>query len=193
MVGPHRDDIAFLQEGRDLASFGSRGQQRMQILYLKLAEMAYVEEETGVKPILLLDDIFSELDHSHREIVMSAINNHQVIITSADEHNTDNFKAKSEAKNYKFKMIEIRNRNIYLDQGDGGGDVSYWEKKLGISRTDPNFAWHVAQETSNLSKDKADEVIANITKAFKIVPAGKRLFLHKPNNNAPVVYGERED
>ncbi len=87
LVGPHRDDIVFLQEGRDLASFGSRGQQRMQILYLKLAEMVYVEENTGVKPILLLDDIFSELDHSHREIVMSTINNHQVIITSADEHN----------------------------------------------------------------------------------------------------------
>ncbi len=87
LVGPHRDDIVFLQEGRDLASFGSRGQQRMQILYLKLAEMSYVEEKTNVKPILLLDDIFSELDRGHREIVMSAINNHQVIITSADPHN----------------------------------------------------------------------------------------------------------
>jgi DNA replication and repair protein RecF len=64
----------------------------MQILYLKLAEMSYVEEKTNIKPILLLDDIFSELDHGHREIVMSAINNHQVIITSADEHNLLNIK-----------------------------------------------------------------------------------------------------
>jgi DNA replication and repair protein RecF len=101
LVGPHRDDIVFLQEGRDLASFGSRGQQRMQILYLKLAEMAYVEENTGVKPILLLDDIFSELDHSHREIVMSAINNHQVIITSADPHNLQGVEDK------KIRMINL--------------------------------------------------------------------------------------
>lgn len=93
LVGPHRDDILFLQEGRDLASFGSRGQQRMQILYLKLAEMAFIEEITkgsaagAEKPILLLDDIFSELDHNHRETVMQTFNDHQVIITSADEHN----------------------------------------------------------------------------------------------------------
>jgi DNA replication and repair protein RecF len=59
----------------------------MEILYLKLAELAYIEQTTEVKPLLLLDDIFSELDHMHREIVMETINNHQVIITSADEHN----------------------------------------------------------------------------------------------------------
>ena len=51
LVGPHRDDLIFLQEGRDLASFGSRGQQRMQVLYLKLAEMAHVEDKTSIKPI----------------------------------------------------------------------------------------------------------------------------------------------
>lgn len=96
LVGPHRDDFLFLKDGRNLASFGSRGQQRMEILYLKLAELAYIEEETGVKPILLLDDIFSELDHMHREIVMQILNNHQVIITSADEHNIDQLKIKKE-------------------------------------------------------------------------------------------------
>lgn len=87
LVGPHRDDFLFLKDNRNLASFGSRGQQRMEILYLKLAELAYIEEITKIKPILLLDDIFSELDHMHREIVMETINNHQVIITSADPHN----------------------------------------------------------------------------------------------------------
>lgn len=87
LVGPHRDDFIFLKDSRDIASFGSRGQQRMEVLYLKLAELVYIEEKTGVKPILLLDDIFSELDHSHREIVMQTLNSHQVIITSADPHN----------------------------------------------------------------------------------------------------------
>ena len=93
LVGPHRDDFIFLKEGRNIASFGSRGQQRMEILYLKLAELAYIEEVTETKPILLLDDIFSELDHMHREIVMQTLNNHQVIITSADEHNLLNIKS----------------------------------------------------------------------------------------------------
>lgn len=92
LVGPHRDDFVFQIrnskfEIRNLASYGSRGEQRMAVLYLKLAELAYIEEKTNVKPILLLDDIFSELDHKHREIVMEAVVNHQVIITSADEHN----------------------------------------------------------------------------------------------------------
>lgn len=99
LVGPHRDDFKFLQvdkqglvgsTSRDLASFGSRGQQRMEVLYLKIAELKYIEEKTKTKPILLLDDIFSELDHEHREIVMNSFNNHQVIITSADEHNLPN-------------------------------------------------------------------------------------------------------
>ncbi len=103
LVGPHRDDFIFLKNGRDLASFGSRGEQRMEILWLKLAEMAYMEENTGIKPILLLDDIFSELDHGHREIVINAINNHQVIITSADEHNID----KLMTKNLELKIINI--------------------------------------------------------------------------------------
>lgn len=95
LVGPHRDDFVFLQENRDLASFGSRGQQRMEVLYLKIAEMNYIEEKTNVKPILLLDDIFSELDHSHREIVMQTLNSHQVIITSADPHNLQGLEDKN--------------------------------------------------------------------------------------------------
>lgn len=95
LVGPHRDDFIFLQEGRDLASFGSRGQQRMEVLYLKIAEMNFIEEKTNVKPILLLDDIFSELDHSHREIVMQTLNSHQVIITSADPHNLQGLEDKN--------------------------------------------------------------------------------------------------
>ena len=93
LVGPHRDDFSFLKDGRNIASFGSRGQQRMEVLYLKLAELSYIEEKTNVKPILLLDDIFSELDHIHREIVMQTLNSHQVIITSADEHNLDRIKS----------------------------------------------------------------------------------------------------
>jgi DNA replication and repair protein RecF len=91
LVGPHRDDFAFSHESQvisqSLASYGSRGEQRMGVLWLKMAEIKFIEEKTGVKPTLLLDDIFSELDHEHRKIVVDMIQGYQSIITSADEHN----------------------------------------------------------------------------------------------------------
>ena len=58
----------------------------MSVLWLKLAELAFVEHKAGEKPTLLLDDIFSELDHSHREIVMKFVKNQQTLITTADPH-----------------------------------------------------------------------------------------------------------
>lgn len=86
LVGPHRDDFVFKLSKYDLANFGSRGEQRMGVLWLKLAELAFIEEKTGEKPTLLLDDIFSELDHSHREVVMALSRNQQTVITTADPH-----------------------------------------------------------------------------------------------------------
>ena len=62
LVGPHRDDMVFELDGRDLASFASRGQQRTAILALKLAELDLLTGLDGRPPLLLLDDVFSELD-----------------------------------------------------------------------------------------------------------------------------------
>jgi len=92
LVGPHRDDFIFKLEGRDLARFGSRGEQRMAVLWLKLAELAFVEKITGERPTLLLDDILSELDHSHRKVVMKVSDKQQTIITTADPHFIEGFK-----------------------------------------------------------------------------------------------------
>jgi DNA replication and repair protein RecF len=66
LVGPHRDDIAFVMAGRDLSAFASRGQQRTAILALKLAELDLVTTHDGRPPLLLLDDVFSELDPARR-------------------------------------------------------------------------------------------------------------------------------
>jgi DNA replication and repair protein RecF len=66
VVGPHRDDVAFTMAGRDLAAFASRGQQRTAILALKLAELDLVTTADGRPPLLLLDDVFSELDPARR-------------------------------------------------------------------------------------------------------------------------------
>ena len=62
LVGPHRDDIAFVSAGRDLSGFASRGQQRTAILAYKLATLDLVRRSIGRPPLLLLDDVFSELD-----------------------------------------------------------------------------------------------------------------------------------
>lgn len=98
LVGPHRDDIIFNIKdqksnikndeikSKNLAHFGSRGEQRLGILWLKLGEIAYIEKETREKPVLLLDDILSELDHEHRKIIFDVINNQQTIMTTTDMH-----------------------------------------------------------------------------------------------------------
>ncbi len=66
LVGPHRDDLGFSLDGRDLADFGSRGQQRTAILAFKLAELDLLAARDGRQPLLLLDDVFSELDPDRR-------------------------------------------------------------------------------------------------------------------------------
>lgn len=88
-IGPHRDDFIILSkefdnEQRDLTIWGSRGQQRLAVLGLKLAHLAYVESEFEKKPLLLLDDIFSELDESNRELVVSILPDYQSFITSTE-------------------------------------------------------------------------------------------------------------
>lgn len=66
ITGPHRDDLAFTINGKDVQSFGSQGQQRTAALSLKLAELELMHEEIGEYPILLLDDVLSELDQTRQ-------------------------------------------------------------------------------------------------------------------------------
>jgi len=88
--GPHRDDFSLLNhqfqtEEKSLAFWGSRGQQRLAILALKLAQLAFIEEKKGQQPVLLLDDIFSELDQEGDRLVASLLKDYQALLTSTDE------------------------------------------------------------------------------------------------------------
>ena len=104
LVGPHKDDFRILstksealnpkqtinssdqiRNGRDLMKYGSRGEQRLAVLFLKVGAMQYSEEKLGVKSILLLDDIFSELDQVHREEVVKVMQGRQTIVTTSEE------------------------------------------------------------------------------------------------------------
>lgn len=84
LVGPHRDDFEFFQGEKDLAKYGSRGEQRTAVLDLKITELSYFENVIGERPVLLLDDIFSELDESHRQHVLDLAKLQQTIIASVE-------------------------------------------------------------------------------------------------------------
>lgn len=85
LLGPHRDDMAFAVDGYDLRAYGSRGQQRTAALSLKLAELRMMREETDDSPLLLLDDVMSELDATRRRTLLAALTGvDQAIVTTTD-------------------------------------------------------------------------------------------------------------
>lgn len=83
-VGPHKDDVKISADEIDLRKFGSQGQQRTAALSLKLSEIRLIEEETGEKPILLLDDVLSELDNDRQSYLINSLGENQMFITTTD-------------------------------------------------------------------------------------------------------------
>jgi len=83
-IGPHRDDLELSLDGDGLRAFASQGQQRSAALALKLAELTILREETGEMPVLLLDDVFSELDAGRRSCLISNMADAQVFITCTE-------------------------------------------------------------------------------------------------------------
>jgi DNA replication and repair protein RecF len=85
LYGPHRDDLRFVANQRDLRTFGSRGQQRTAALALKLAELSISTATTGATPLLLLDDVMSELDAHRRAMLVATLQGvDQAILTTTD-------------------------------------------------------------------------------------------------------------
>ena len=81
LIGPHRDDLAFMLGDIDIRTFGSQGQQRTAALSLKLSEIQIVKERIGDQPVLLLDDVLSELDSSRQEKLLDSIQHVQTFLT----------------------------------------------------------------------------------------------------------------
>jgi len=123
LIGPHRDDfrLEMSKDGktRDLHQFGSRGEQRAAVFNLKLAELEFVSAKTTRhpasfsdsqsitnRPVLLLDDVFSELDHAHRKTLLKVIPKQQTIMTTADIHLIDSDFRK------KIETIRLQNEKI---------------------------------------------------------------------------------
>ncbi len=106
-IGPHKDDIEFYLEDKNLKYYGSQGQQRVAVLALKLSEIELFKKYKETTPILLLDDIFSELDDIKKNNLLKYINHDiQTIITTTDLNNLDKKLIK------KSKLFNIDNGNI---------------------------------------------------------------------------------
>ena len=85
LIGPHRDELRFLENGVDLGLYGSRGQGRTAVLALKLAQMAWMQTRTGEWPILLLDEVLAELDPQRRAQLLRRVTGaEQLLLTTAD-------------------------------------------------------------------------------------------------------------
>ncbi|MBR2404127.1 MAG: DNA replication/repair protein RecF [Clostridia bacterium] len=89
LIGPHRDDFEIFMNDINIKKYGSQGQMRSCILKLKLSECEIIKEKTGDTPILLLDDILSELDEKRRKFFLQSIKDKQVIITCTEKENID--------------------------------------------------------------------------------------------------------
>lgn len=87
--GPHHEDLLLTLSGREMKTFASQGQTRTAALSLKLAQLALFRETTGEAPILLLDDVMSELDMTRRRHLLSELEGVQTFVTCTDESDLD--------------------------------------------------------------------------------------------------------
>ncbi len=116
LIGPNRDDFYFSLDGKNLSLFGSQGQLRSAILALKLSEVKLFNNLIGDSPILLLDDIFSELDIIKKNNILKYLDGDiQTVITTTDLKNIDNDICKK-ANVYEIKNGKIISREIILEQ-----------------------------------------------------------------------------
>ncbi len=109
IFGPHRDDIEFIINGTELKAFGSQGQQKTCVLVQKIAEVELFRRETGEYPVLLLDDIMSELDRGRQEYVLNRIKKMQIFITCTEKE--------------RFERLE-KGRLFHIEKGRLGECIS---------------------------------------------------------------------
>lgn len=115
-AGPHRDDIEILINGKNAKAFASQGQQRSAVLSLKLAEATVLKEKMGEEPVILLDDVLSEIDSERQDFLLNEIRDCQVFITCCEKSNKEQLK--------EGKIFQVENGEItdVSSPGTGHGD-----------------------------------------------------------------------
>jgi DNA replication and repair protein RecF len=127
--GPHRDELAFRREGRELRSYGSRGQQRLGLLALLLAEREELAAERGAAPLLLLDDVMSELDATRRERLTALLRRGgQAVITTTELAHVPG------AREPDVTRIEIADGRVVAAARDGEVAAAGGETPFGVRR-----------------------------------------------------------
>ncbi|MEG1044278.1 MAG: DNA replication/repair protein RecF [Oscillospiraceae bacterium] len=107
-IGAHRDDVDFCLDGQSARLFGSQGQQRSIVLALKLAECEMIFSTSGEQPVVLLDDVMSELDSSRRDYLLNKLDNRQIFITCCDK---SDFNSINIGKTFHIQNGAISNSN----------------------------------------------------------------------------------
>jgi DNA replication and repair protein RecF len=111
ITGPHRDDFVILLNGKDIRSFGSQGQQRISAISLRLCEIEVIRESLKKDPVLLLDDILSELDFTREKIVLNLIKDkYQTFITTSNINYVSHIK---EIEKDKIQELIVRDNNVF--------------------------------------------------------------------------------
>ena len=111
MIGPHRDDFIVVFEGKDIRSFGSQGQQRVAAICLRLCELEMLKNKLNKKPVLLLDDVLSELDRGRERLLLEAINKKfQTFITTAGQ---DIFEREASGSIEKFNIDDNKVKKAF--------------------------------------------------------------------------------
>ena len=110
LSGPHRDDIEILINGKNAKSYASQGQQRSAVLSLKLAEAAVLRERMGEEPVILLDDVLSELDSNRQDFLLNELKDCQVFITCCEKSNKEQLR---DGKVFGVESGKLRVENDY--------------------------------------------------------------------------------
>ncbi|MCH3965482.1 MAG: DNA replication/repair protein RecF [Clostridium sp.] len=105
--GPHRDDFNISINGVDVRNYGSQGQQRTSVLTIKFASLEIIKDKTGEYPVLLLDDVLSELDKSRQKYILSSIKKFQTFITCTGINDIKNYIKKEN------QLFKVRNGGIF--------------------------------------------------------------------------------
>ena len=108
-IGPHRDDFSITINNIDTRSFGSQGQQRTSVLTIKFSSLEIIKDEIGEYPVLLLDDVLSELDLSRQKYILNSIKNVQTIITCTDAYNIKKYLDKD------IKVFRVKDNGLIVE------------------------------------------------------------------------------
>ena len=113
--GVHRDDIDISLNGLSMRQYSSQGQQRSAALALKLAELEIIKDKTKSSPILLLDDVFSELDEGRRVSLLSGMNTAQIFITCTDRSFVENELSSIVTSNVDTRFFRVESGKVYCE------------------------------------------------------------------------------